>query len=171
MGEINIIAGPQSEIAVADLDTAPAHVRHWALGFWLQRADPTGNDAEAIDIVFLTALEQQLHAEADAERWLLQVSQRFAQAERFDPFHREACGPHAGQDDPFSTSQLLRIGGYDRIQSEAAERQPNGADIAATEVDDCQLHSTPLVLGRASPSRRTACRSARPNALKQASVL
>ena len=47
------------------------------------------------------------------------------------------------------------------------------SDIAVAEIDDGDAHSTPFVLGTASrsPSRATAWRSARPNALKQASVL
>ena len=45
-------------------------------------------------------------------------------------------------------------------------------NVRQADVDDGQFHNTPLVLGTASPpSRLTAWRNARPNALKQASVL
>ena len=51
---------------VACVELVPAHVRHGQAGRELQLADVAGNDAEAIGRAFLGALEQDLHAEADA---------------------------------------------------------------------------------------------------------
>src|SRR5205823_1225259 len=137
----------------------------------LQRPDLAGNDPEAFRVGFLAALEQQLHAKADAERGLGQRLEAIAKPELLDALHRMARRADAGQKDAIGTANLGRIGGHDGSHAEPLERQLDRADIAVGQIDDGELHSTPLVLGSTSPSQRMASRSARPNALKQASVL
>ena len=65
------------------------------------------------------------------------------------------------------------IGGDDASRAEPREREAQRGEVGAAAVDDDDVgaHSTPLVVGSSSPSRRNAMRSARPTPLKQASTM
>ncbi len=88
-----------------------------------------------------------------------------------DALHRETRGADAGQDDPVRAGNHVRVVGDGGGKAQPLEGDPDGAEIAAAQIDEGELHRTPFVLGSALPSRRMAGRSARPKALKQASTL
>ena len=77
----------------------------------------------------------------------------------------------AWKDDPISARDFGRIGSHLDSYAKPLEGELDRADIPISEINNRQFHSTPLVLGTPSPSQRMASRSARPKALKHASVL
>src|SRR5690606_644899 len=122
------------------------------------------------------ALVQQLHAQADAHQRYLQLAQRPDQALRMQPAHAFGRGADARQDHPVRALQAGRIGNHLRLHAQAFERIADRAEVGAPGIDHNDTlagaaHSTPLVEGSASPSRRIAWRSARASALKLASTL
>ena len=80
------------------------------------------------------------------------------------------------QDHVRRSPDARRICAQLRLDAQTLQRITHRADIRAAAVDQHDVasrgaHSTPFVLGKASPSRRTAWRSARAVALKQASTM
>src|SRR5688572_31652813 len=55
-----------------ELELIPAHVRHRQTVAVGEAADAARKQAETSDIAFFGRLEQQLHADADAQQWLPQ---------------------------------------------------------------------------------------------------
>ena len=119
----------------------------------------------------IAALEQQLHAKADAKRGLCQRHEAITKSESLDPPHRVAGCPNTGENNSIRGCDFFSITSNGRAHAETLESIGDRTDIAVGKVDDGEPHRTPLVLGTTSPSVRIASRKARPNALKQASVL
>src|SRR5690606_15614314 len=95
---------------------------------------------------------------------------------RMQPAHAFGRGADARQDHPVRALQACRIGDHLRLHAQAFERIADRTEVCAPGIDDNDAlagaaHSTPLVEGSASPSRRIAWRSARASALKPASTL
>ena len=67
--------------------------------------------------------------------------------QRVDPSHRIAGGADARENDPVGSRNLCWIGGHHRSDAEPLEGKLDRSDIAVAEIDDGELHSTPLVLG------------------------
>src|SRR3954468_11576680 len=80
-------------------------------------------------------------------------------------------GTDPRENDAIGSRNLFCIRSHNRGRAEPLEGKLDRSDVAVGEIDDGELHSTPLVLGSMSPSHRMASRNARPNALKHASVL
>src|SRR5690606_30431024 len=85
-------------------------------------------------------------------------------------------GADARQDHPVGAFQAGGAVDHLRLHAQAFQRVADRAEVGAAGIDDDdafagRAHSTPLVDGRASPSRRMAWRSARASALKLASIL
>ena len=117
-------------------------------------------------------VEQQLHAQADAEQRHLQVAQRLDQSLRMQARHAVRGGADAGQDHPTDALQPLRIAHQAHLHAQPLQRIADRAKVGPTRIDQRNLrHSAPLVLGNAVPWRGKAWRSARASALKQASTL
>ncbi len=136
---------------------------------------PAGNQAEAFGVALLRMLEQQLHAEADAEHRL--ASARAAR--RPDPARAAApCRGRPRRRRAGSPCRRARIVAASRGQR-GVHAQPLQAHSAPSRYwcrrhrrDDRRvIHSTPLVLGSSLPSRAIAWRSVRPTTLKQASIM
>ena len=171
VGEIDIVASLQADGWVRDRELAPAHVRDGHSRRRIERPHLTLEDSKALGCRLLAPLEQQLHAKTDAERRLGERAQAILQSGLLEALHCMSGGAYAGKHYPLSGADPCRIGSDERLCSKPLERQPDRSDIAISKVDDRKVHRTPLVLGSASPSRRIASLSARPSALKQASVL
>src|SRR5690606_19055042 len=90
--------------------------------------------------------------------------------------HAFGRGTDAGQDHPVGAFQSGRTSDHLGLHAQAFQRVADRAEVGAAGIDDDDplardAHSTPLVDGNASPSRRMAWRSARASALKLASIL
>src|SRR5690606_12639834 len=120
---------------------------------------------------FLARLVKQLHAQADAEHRLPETRDDGRQSRTFEACHGVRRGADARQYDVRSTFDLRGLGGQGGGTAEPFQRNLQRGDVGAAGVHDHRVaHRTPLVLGSASPSSRTAWRSARPKDLKQAST-
>src|SRR5258708_6349933 len=75
------------------------------------------------------------------------------------------------RDASFERSDRCWIRAQSRRRAEPPECKLDRTDVAIGKIDNRELHSTPFVLGSASPSPRIASRNAHPAALKQASVI
>jgi len=124
--------------------------------------------------VLVPFLEEKLHAEADAEHrdtpgdGLVQRYPEWRSA-----LHPQAEGCNPWKNHPGRLGERGRVGHQRRLSAGAPERLEHGAQIAETEIDHRDVHSTPLVLGTTPerrPSSATACGSARANDLNTASA-
>src|SRR5690606_28610798 len=154
----------------------PAHVWHADAGQLRQVVDHAGQQAQALDVALVRAFVQQLHAQAYAHQRRLQATQWFDQALRVQAAHAFGRGTDAGQDHPVGTLQPGRTVDHLGLHAQAFQRVADRTEVGAAGIDDynafaARAHRTPLVDGRASPSRRMAWRSARASALKLASIL
>ncbi len=112
--------------------------------------DFAGEDAETLVFaVFVTGIEQQLQAEADAEEWFSAVyggedgiDEVFA-AEFFNGVFE---GPHAGQDDFIGGGDFGGFAGNDCLVADFFEAFLHAAEIAHAVVDDGD-HGRGWVLG------------------------
>src|SRR6185295_9046965 len=156
-----------------DGKAVPTHMRH----FHVLRAEAitsAAEDAEARHIGRLVAaLEQPLHAEADAEdrtsladaledRVLPRAFQRAGRAEMTDARH----------DDAPRRRELSGARRHDDLGADGGERFLHRREIAGAVVDQGN-HSRPFVLGSIRARRLSfahATRSARANALNTASI-
>src|SRR5690606_20690601 len=132
--------------------------------------------AQAFHVALVRTLVEQLHAQADAHQRHLQPAQRFHQALLAQAAHAFRRRAHPGQDHPLRTIQACGIAHHLRLHAQPLERLADRPQGGAASLDDDdafagRAHRTPLVEGKASPSRRTAWRSARASALKLASTL
>lgn len=91
---------------------------------------------------------------------------------RMQALHAGTSCTDAGQDHPLRTDQPIGIAHQPNAGAEAFERIAHRTKVGTTRVDQRNVtHSAPLVVGNAVPCRANAGRSARANALKQASTL
>src|SRR5204863_6792167 len=97
---------------------------------------PPFDQSEAVDVPFVAAFEQQLHAEADAKRGLTQRLQGFPKAQAVDALHGVRRRADAGKDDSVSRNKHLGIGGNVRADAQPLERELDRTDIAVSEIDD-----------------------------------
>ena len=137
-----------------------------------EAAHAAGQQAETRDVAFLGRLEQQLHADADAEQRLAQAADRVDEARATQARHAIGSRADAGQDDMRCGAQRLRVRGEIRVDAESLDRVTQRRNVGAAAVDDRQpYHSVPFVLGSSVSVTRNAWRSARPTPLKQASIM
>src|SRR5262245_8916174 len=122
----------------------------------------------------VASLEQPVHAEADAEK-----GPAFADAleDAFDPVaverSRGAEVSHARDDDAASLAKRIRPFRHEHVGADRRQRLLDGRQVSGLVIDQ-RDHKRPLVLGSIRASRLSfahATRSARPNALKTASIL
>src|SRR5262245_9570346 len=122
----------------------------------------------------VASLEQPVHAEADAEK-----GPSFANAleDALDPGaverSRRAEVPHARDDDAACLAKRNRSFRTEHVGADRRQRLLDGRQVSGLVIDQ-RDHSRPLVLGSMRASRLSfahATRSARPNALKTASIL
>jgi hypothetical protein len=128
------------EVRLAGLDTVkqrvgriegnrvPAHVRHLERSRHLEAADLGVDPAQAAVLAVLdTAAGDQLHAQAHAQHWLVQLA-HLALQHRFqvalgDGLHGVAERAHAGQHDAVGIVELAGIGGDDRRPRRCTRRR------------------------------------------------
>ena len=166
----------RGRVPVAALvELAPAHVRHRRGRARVERATRAGHQAEQRRPAVLLARSNSncMPRQMPSIGWRSSASTRSRPRSRIRAIAKPG-GADAGQDQP--RRRLRRSPGSPSARARCAEpleRQRDRADIAVAEVDDGELaHSMPLVDGkRPAVARRPAWRSARPNALKQASTL
>src|SRR5438270_3428195 len=70
--KIEIFAAADPETSRSHIDAAPAHVRNGTPGGCFQCSHSARNNAEAGGVLFVAAIEQQLHAKANSQRRLSQ---------------------------------------------------------------------------------------------------
>ena len=119
-------------------------------------------------------LEKQLHAEADTEHRLAQVTQSAYKVLRFEPAHARTRRADSGQDHVAGRTDTCRITRWLSIDTEALKCITDRTDIGSTGIYQNYLgraQSTPFVLGKSLPSTRMAWRRQRANTLKQASTM
>src|SRR5215208_807695 len=145
----------------------------------LERRHLAGQQAEPQSALVLRGgLEQQLHAEADAEHRRATArafADHLVETLRPQPSHRLGKRPHAGDHDRVGRADLVVVGSAPDVGADVLERLLDGAAVAHPVVDerDGAHVSVPLVDGipDSEGSTATATRSARANALKQASIM
>ena len=95
-------------------------------------------------------LEQQLHAEADAQQRHARggaLDQHLAEAGAVEVAHRLRERADAGQDDRRGRSDLVVVGGDDGLGTHVRERLLDAAPVAHPVVGDRDHVSVPLVEG------------------------
>jgi len=167
-------SGEQRGLALHD-QGVPPDVGHRAARRVGEADGAPGNDPEAGRLSLLGSLEQELHAETDAEHGLAQPAQRLVQTEAFQTRHGVGGRAHPRQNHMRGAADGCGVAGDARRHVQALQRELQGGDVGAAARHDgdvaARAHSDPLVLGRSLPSRRTACRRLRPTPLKHASIM
>src|SRR6185437_15204938 len=170
--------------ALAESNLVPADVRNLQPGR-RKPVDPPLQEAEAPRaLVLARSLEEQLHAQADAERGCRRgepLGDQRVELELPEIRHRLRKGPYAGQDHSVGRAHGRVVARNDRICSNPGERLLDRAQIAHPVVEHgdaradrrAEAHRTPFVDGTpvSVSSIDTASRRARANALKHASSL
>src|SRR5688572_15767041 len=173
--EINMVAAGdvvEQRRGPRELELIPAHVRHRQALAVGEAADASRKQAETRDVAFLGRFEQQLHADADTQQGLPQVTDRPRQISVAQPLHAISRGADAGKNHVRGCSQRRRVGRDLRLDAEPLDREAQGRDIGTAAVDDRQpYHNIPFVLGSSVSVMRIAWRNARPTPLKQASIM
>ncbi len=82
---------------------------------------------ETFCVAFFGAIEQQLHADANAEHGLLERGDHFDEARVAQPLHGIRGHADAGQDHPLGVAHDLRIGGHGDGLFQPVERKLNRA--------------------------------------------
>src|SRR5262249_30899898 len=151
------------------------HVRDLPTG--REPAHDAGQHVEALALAeLLAAREEQLVAEADAEERAAAVeraTQRRRQAETLEIGHRIVKRAVAGKDHGIGVVHRVGVRGHAGVNAAPFEGLLDRAEIAPAVIDDGD-HNVPLVEGRIPAMRglsRVASASARPTALKTASVM
>jgi hypothetical protein len=90
--------------------TAPAHIRDRAQRSARQLAGDTGNNSEALDVVFLRSVHQQLHAEAYSEYRLLKFANDVKQLQLSQALHGISRRADARQDNAPGATNKIWIG-------------------------------------------------------------
>ncbi len=142
---------PGASIRLAKRERVPAHVRDCPAR---ATADGPGEKTEA-RASFLAGLEEQLHADADAER---RRPRRAALAERLvDAGAREPAAALATCPTPATTASGARaprpIGRDDRLATGPRERGAEAAQVPGTVVRDRNPHVRPGCCGRKVPEK------------------
>src|SRR5579875_1811039 len=148
-----------------DAQRIPAHVRHLARGVAREAHHAPGEDAEPAHAGRLLALlEEELHADADAEKGASRarrLTHRLDEPRRREVFHARAEGALAGQDDGGRGGDAGRV-----ARDLGRVARPLDRLLCAAQVADAVVESTPFTRG----SRWVAASSARASALKAAST-
>jgi len=113
--EIGPVAGlytGQQRAGAAQIEAVPTHVRNANARRRRHPSNPAGQHAQTLDSALVGGLEQQLHAQADAQQRLLQAAQQPNQAEAVQLLHRRTSGADAGQDHPIGHRNALGLGGH-----------------------------------------------------------
>ncbi|MNC68420.1 hypothetical protein D3C75_1190140 [compost metagenome] len=97
--------------------------------------------------VLLTAAEQQLHAQADAQQWL-------AASCGFLDYNIETAAPqlihciakraNSGKNDTVGCKNLFRIARHQALITEPFHRFADTMQVAHAVIDDCNSHPTAL---------------------------
>ena len=160
-----------------EADVVPADVRD-PQPAGVQRAHLAGEQPEAVgELVLLGALEQQLHAQADAQHGRAGRGggpDALVEAELDEVAHALRERPDARDDERVGRLQRRRVARDERARADVLQRLLHRSAVAHPVVDDRHRRhvSVPLVLGTpfSVGSRATAARSARAQALNVASI-
>ena len=137
-------------------------------------------EALGVDAALDAALEQHLHADADAEHGPAAgepALDELVAAARAQRLHDGAEGADARHDEAVGLEHERPVGGEPRVGARRRQRLDGGVDVARPVVEDrderFRAHRAPFVLGipSTSGSRAFACRNARANALYSASAM
>ena len=182
MREVDLRCRPRCPSSSRELRGAsqrvPADVRHLeraAVVAGQPRARGPAIDAEPGDLRRLVAaLEQPLHAEADAEQRRARRRPRARIAARHSPSSAAVAPkwPTPGTTMPLAPASSGGVGWREQLRAGRGEPLADRRQVAGAVVDE-RDHSSPLVLGsiRARRAIRAhATRSARANALNTASI-
>ena len=137
----------------------------------VERAHAPGEQAQAgLSLVLVGGLEQQLHAQAQAEHGhagARALGDQLVEPGSAEAAHRLREGADAGHDDAVRRADRVVVGGQQRVGADVLERLLDAAAVAHAVVDDGDHVSVPLVDGIpvSVGSTATAARSARANAL------
>mmetsp|Transcript_327 Transcript_327/g.689 ORF Transcript_327/g.689 Transcript_327/m.689 type:complete len:202 (-) Transcript_327:322-927(-) len=130
------------------LHTAPAHVRHWEArrggeGGHLSRDDAQTRHAWGL----LRPLEQQLHAQADAQERFARLQilpQGLHETSGVQDFHRRAKASHPGKHQAVSGCQVLRRGHLSHRKPQRFDGIAHAAHIAHPVVQEGYLSTLTL---------------------------
>src|SRR6185312_5330039 len=126
----------QRLVRLEQLDLVPAHMRHRQAAPARKRLDAPGEPAEAGYVTYGGALEQELHAHADAEHWLLQAAQAIDKAVLSELRHARCRRADTHQDDTLGRGDGLRIKREDGTNANPLEREQHAVDVLAPAGDD-----------------------------------
>ena len=130
-------AGPGRRIG--RVHTVPAHVRHRQAHAVGEPRDARRDDAETGRVAFLAGLEQQLHAETDAEHGLAQRADHVDEAERPQACHGVRGRTDPRQDHARCAKQGVGVPRELRTRAETVERESQRGDVGTAVVDDGDL--------------------------------
>ena len=110
------------------LQLPPAHVGDpFALVFG-QALNMSLEESKPFSIAFLTALEQQLKTQADAQQWsfiVMPVAQRLHESRGTQLLHCRVKGANPRQDQSIAVVQILRVVHIDQMLPEPVKTSPN----------------------------------------------
>ena len=97
--EVALLANVIQQVSLAQsCDLAPAHVWHRVLCICAQLAYCTRDDTQAVHILFLGGVSQQLHTKANAEYGLLKAANDINELCVPEALHGVASGTYPGKD-------------------------------------------------------------------------
>ena len=130
-------------------DVIPAHMRNFDVGRGRNRSHGATNPPESLRrAMLITRIGQQLHAHANAEKWLAIMAHcQFHRADHAvncqQGFNAVRKGSDAGQYDPVGVDDNFGIGGDNDIRrTRRLERVTDGLKIACAIVDQRDSHFT-----------------------------
>ena len=143
--EAGVVREACHERMAASLQLRPTHMRDGNGsdgGLARQAADPAGNQTQTRALALFTALEQKVHAEADAENVctrLVAVAERIGQSMLLEATHGMVERSDTGQDHLVSDGNYLGFPRHDRISANATAHVRNRSNIADAGIDDDEL--------------------------------
>ena len=123
------------------LDGVPSHLRYLELGRgWAETDDGHVEDAEAIDVSFFAMTAEELHADADAEDGLTEITNDVRQARLIEILHGSTRFAYARKDDAVGLADGLGVIGNLSLAPEALAGTIDTVDVARIVFDDSYFH-------------------------------
>ena len=126
-------------------DRVPAHVRHLLLVIFGAKTFHIGiENTQAIDLTFFGVAAHELHADADAQNGLFQVTNQSVQPTGFEIGHRRGSLSYAGEYHLVGRHERLFVIGEYGLDSHTPQCTIDRIDVAGVVFDNSDLHGRRL---------------------------
>ena len=115
---------------------APAHIRYGNTRIGRQTFCRSPQYPQTFDVVFLGAFSQQLHAQADSEYGLSEVTYDINQVGVFQAIHGVTGSADSGQHDTVGTTDFIHLDRQARLRIQTLKCVQKRRDVRAAAVDD-----------------------------------